>query len=202
MEMVSVLGQGKFFVQKQDFAEHTGQMPSLENENHERFLRYFMEHEDSLRIFLRTLLFSRDEVREVMQEVAAVLWRKFDETMDSQAFRRWAFGVARMEALAFRRDRARDRLVFSEDVMELLAQAVEDHAESLDEERSALETCLKRLPEKHRNLIQAAYAPGVRIQELAARLGKTSMAVYRALHRIRLTLMECTRRMLVPDTHP
>ncbi len=80
-------------------------MTEHDHKQHDHFLRLFMEHEESLRVFVRSLLFSRDEEREVMQEVAIVLWRKFDAGMNSSAFCRWAFGVARMEVLAFRRDR-------------------------------------------------------------------------------------------------
>lgn len=155
-----------------------------------------MQHEDSLRVFVRSLLFTRDEEREVMQDVAVVLWRKFDGSMDSQAFCRWAFGVARMEALAFRRDRARDRHVFGDDVFELLSQTVSDQSEALEAERRALDSCLQKLPDDQRQLVQTAYAPGVRIDDLASRLGRTSMALYKTLHRIRLMLMECTRRAL------
>ena len=59
-------------------------------------------------------------IGEVMQEAAVVLWRKFAELSAIEDFRRWAFGVAKFKALAFVRDRMRDRLVFDEDVMELL----------------------------------------------------------------------------------
>lgn len=131
-----------------------------------------------------------------MQEVAVVLWRKFDPEMDSPAFCRWAFGVARMEALSFRRDRARDRHTFGEEVFELLAETVLDQSDTLEAERRALETCLKKLPGDQRQLVQAAYAPGVKIDQLATQLGRTAMALYKTLHRIRLKLMECTGRML------
>lgn len=171
-------------------------MTELAHEQHDDFLRLFMQHEDSLRVFVRSLLFTRDEEREVMQDVAVVLWRKFDGSMDSQAFCRWAFGVARMEALAFRRDRARDRHVFGDDVFELLSQTVSDESEALEAERRALDSCLQKLPDDQRQLVQTAYAPGVRIDDLASRLGRTSMALYKTLHRIRLMLMECTRRAL------
>ena len=96
-------------------------MTASERERHDRFLRLFVEHEESLRGFVRALVPTREDAREVMQEVAAVLWRKFDELATPEDFRRWAFGVARFEALAFRRDRARDRHVFGEEVIELLA---------------------------------------------------------------------------------
>jgi RNA polymerase sigma-70 factor (ECF subfamily) len=160
-----------------------------------------MRHEESLRVFLRSLLFTHDEQREVMQEVAVVLWRKFDVGMDSQSFCRWAFGVARMEALAFRRDRARDRHTFGDEVFELLSQTVVNHSSSLEAERRALDLCLKKLPEDQRQIIQNAYAPGVKIDQLANRMGRTAMALYKTLHRIRLMLMDCTRRVIATEEY-
>jgi RNA polymerase sigma-70 factor, ECF subfamily len=174
-------------------------MTESDREQHDHFLRLFMSHEESLRVFVRSLLFTHDEEREVMQEVAVVLWRKFDVGMDSDAFCRWAFGVARMEALAFRRDRARDRHTFGDEVFELLAQTILDHSDSLAAERRALDTCLQKLPGNQRQLVQTAYAPGVKIDHLATQLGRTAMALYKTLHRIRLTLMDCTRRVLANE---
>lgn len=174
-------------------------MTESDREQHDHFLRLFMGLEESLRVFVRSLLFNHDEEREVMQEVAVVLWRKFDAGMDSEAFCRWAFGVARMEALAFRRDRARDRHTFGDEVFELLSQTVLDQSDTLEAERRALETCLQKLPEDQRSLVRAAYEPGVKIDRLATRLGRTAMSVYKTLHRIRLTLMDCTQRVLATE---
>ncbi len=164
--------------------------------HHDEFLRNFLGNHDSLAGYLRSLLFSDDEVREVMQDVAAVLWRKFTPGMEPEAFRRWAFGTARLEALAFRRTRARDRHVFSEQVFALLEASAIATVEETAPRREALRLCLAKLPVKQRELVTAAYTPGVRIDELATSLGRTAMAVYKALHRIRLTLHECVTRTL------
>ncbi|MEK0445814.1 MAG: hypothetical protein RLZZ399_1135 [Verrucomicrobiota bacterium] len=171
-------------------------MEDSDRSQHDRFLRLFMEQEERLRIFVRSLLFSREEEREVMQEIAIVLWRKFDPAMDSASFVRWAFGVARMECLAFRRDRGRDRHRFGEDVFDLLSEVVLEQSQHLEEEHQALESCLQKLPSEHRSLVESAYAPGVKIEALARTLNRTPMAVYKTLHRIRLTLMECAQRVL------
>ena len=104
-------------------------MTESDRKQHDHFLRLFMGKEQALRVFVRSLLFSQEEEREVMQEVAVVLWRKFDSAMDEISFTRWAFGVARMEALTFRRDRARDRHSLGDEVFELLSQVTVDHAE-------------------------------------------------------------------------
>ncbi len=92
-------------------------MTPSDHDKHDQFIRLYVENEESLRGFVRSLVPTLEDAREVMQETAAVLWRKFDELHSLEDFRRWAFGVARFEALAFRRDRARDRHVFSEDLI-------------------------------------------------------------------------------------
>ncbi len=174
-------------------------MNESDREQHDRFLRLFMEHEDALRLFVRSLLFNHDESREVMQEVAVVLWRKFDDSLDSQSFRRWAFGVARMEALTFRRDRSRDRHTFSEDIAELLERTVQDESGTLERERIALGVCVDKLPPDQRELVHTAYEPRVKMSDLADKLGWTAMSLYKKLHRIRLRLMECIRGELASE---
>lgn len=101
-----------------------------------------------------------------------------------------------MKALAFARDQMRDRLVFDADVMELLAAEVTSETDSYAAEREALDECLAKLDPTRRKLLEAAYAPGVRMDELAASLGRSPMSFYKALHRIRMTLMDCTERVL------
>jgi len=171
-------------------------MTPAEQQRHDRFMCLFMEHEEALRGFVRSLSPGREEAREVMQEVAAVLWRKFDELATAEDFRRWAFGIARFEALAAMRDRARDRHIFSEELLMQLAEDAEQCANELDAEREALHRCLEKLPEPQRVLITTAYERGTRIDELAVRLGRTAMSLYKTLHRIRLALVDCTRREL------
>jgi len=77
-----------------------------ERENHDHFLRLYVENEEALRGFVRSLVPTLEDAREVMQETAVLLWRKFGHLDSEENFRRWAFGVARMEALTFRRDQA------------------------------------------------------------------------------------------------
>jgi RNA polymerase sigma-70 factor, ECF subfamily len=164
-------------------------MTEEERERHDRFMRLYVENEESLRGFVRSLVPSREAAREVMQEVAAVLWRKFDALASPEDFRRWSFGIARFEALAAARDFARDRHVFSDDLLKILA----------DEAREALERCLQKLPEAQRAIVSAAYERGARIDDLAARLGRTAMSLYKLLHRVRLALIECTQRELARE---
>jgi RNA polymerase sigma-70 factor (ECF subfamily) len=174
-------------------------MTPLEQQRNDVFLRHYVAHEESLRGFVRSLVPTREDAREVMQEVAAVLWRKFEDISSPDDFRRWAFGVARFEALDFLRKRSRDRHCFGDDALRILAEEAEQEAATLDAERQALEQCLSRLPESQRALVEAAYAPGSRMDALANQSGRSVTALYKTLHRIRIALMACTEQALAQE---
>jgi len=186
-------------------------MDEIDSQRHEQFLRLYTAQEPAIRAFVRRLVPTRADAADVMQEVALVLWRKFG-LFDSSAvpvdvgtakpqdagegFRRWAFGVARYETLAWLRDKARDRHVLAGDVLEMLADEAAVAEPQLSVQREALERCLARLPREQRKLVIAAYTPGARIQEIAERSGRTLAGFYQWLHRTRLRLLECTRQVL------
>lgn len=174
-------------------------MTSSQANQQEAFLRLFLEHEEALRGFVRSLSASREDAREVMQDVAAVLWRKFDSLGPPAEFRSWAFGVARMQAKEFYRDQGRDRHLFADDVQALIEQRVVVRSQRFDARQEALEECLGKLPTDQRELLDEAYAPGARIDEIAAGRGRTPMALYKTLHRIRLALVECLQRALARE---
>jgi RNA polymerase sigma-70 factor (ECF subfamily) len=171
-------------------------MEQKDLDNHDQFLRLYVDNEESLRGFIRSLVPSLEDAKEVMQGTAAVLWRKFEQLDSPDNFRRWAFGVARFEALSYRRDKARDRLVFSEELIMQLAKEAEVEADLIDLEAKALEKCITKLPQKQRALIQQAYSPGTKIDKIARRDGRTPMSLYKALHRIRIALADCIREDL------
>ena len=174
-------------------------MPDSNDQHHDQFLRLFAEHEPALRTFVRSLLPSRGDAAEVMQEVAVVLWQKFGEFDATRDFRKWAFGVARYEALGFLRDRVRDRHVFDDALVNKLADDASAAEQRHEGQREALEACLQKLPEPQRALVLTAYAKGTRMDELAVQRGQTAMSLYKLLHRIRQTLLECVRRTIARE---
>lgn len=165
-------------------------------EFHEQFLRLFTANEAAIRAYVRRLVPKRDDAADVMQGISLVLWKKFAELDEPDAFRRWAFGVARFETLAWLRDKARDRLVLADDVLEMVAHESAQFEKQLSAQRDALESCLEKLPSEQRTLVLDAYMPDVCIQDVADQSGRTVAAFYQWLHRMRLRLRECTRRTL------
>jgi RNA polymerase sigma-70 factor (ECF subfamily) len=175
-------------------------MPDLDDQLRDKFASHFAAHGPALRTFVRALLPSSSDASEVTQRVAVLLWRKFAEFDESRDFRKWAFGVARYEVLGFLRDRSRDRHVFNVDLVNQLADDADRAGPRHEAQREALETCLKKLPESRRALVLAAYAKGIRMDELAAQRGQSAMSLYKVLHRVRQSLLECVQHALVRES--
>lgn len=171
---------------------------------YERFLKLFAHHENDLRTFIRSLMPTWHDADEVLQQSALVIWRKFDQfdPRDKNGgtdFMKWACVIARFEALAYRRKMARDRHVFREDILELMADEGSEEVEERQAEYEALESCLAEMPEKHRSLLVLAYTSGVKVKELAAEAGSTSAAFYMRLNRLRKQLMHCVEAKVQPQ---
>lgn len=174
--------------------------PSEPEPSDEEFVHLLSRHEPVIRAYLRALLPGAAEVDAVMPEVALVAWRKFAELEDREAFGRWACVIARYEALRYRRDLARDRFLLDE---ELLARIAEEGAQELsrrEQQMTALERCLDKLPATRRQLVLGCYAPGASIRAIASRSGQSEDGLYQLLRRIRLELQRCVETTLRQET--
>lgn len=169
---------------------------TTEDAQHEAFIALFAHHEPELRRFIRSLMPTAVDADEVLQQTAIVIWRKFDQYDSETNFMKWACVIARFEALAYRRKMARDRLVFTEELMDLMADEGVEELDSRLSEREALDECLAAMPEKQRLFLTLAYTPGVKTKELAEAAGSTAAAFYMRLKRLRAQLMECVESKL------
>jgi len=163
----------------------------------ERMVGWIASHQAALHRFILSLLPDRTLAADVLQETNLVLWRKAADYDPERPFLAWAFGVARHQVMAARRDAGRDRHVFSDKLVELLADEhpTDDSAAQLEE---ALECCLNKLPGHQRELILARYQPGASVQELAQARSQSPGALSVLLLRIRKVLEDCVDRQMNP----
>jgi len=162
-----------------------------EGARYESFVARFAHYEPDLRRFIRSLLPTHTDADEVVQQTAIVIWRKYEQYDPATNFMKWACVIARFEALAYRRKMARDRLVFREDLLSLMADESVEEIDARRSEHDALEECLGAMPEKQRKFVTLAYTPGVKVKEMAKEAGSTSAAFYMRLKRLRRQLMRC-----------
>lgn len=160
------------------------------------FLALYNREQRAIYAYIRSLLFSPEEAEEVFQETCIALWEHFEQFEPGTSFRAWARQIARHRTLAWcKKKRRRDELVFSEDVIDLLA-ADEEGPREADERREALRECARKLREEDRALIDRRYAERVTTVRLAEELGRPLNTVYKALQRIRSGLKQCIERAI------
>jgi RNA polymerase sigma-70 factor (ECF subfamily) len=152
-------------------------------------------HQSSLFHYILSLIPDRAAAEDILQETNLVLWRKAAEFDPTLPFMPWACRIALFQVKAHRRDQARDRHVFDDDVLDQLAGEAPTSADPRPLE-IALRDCLGRLPAKQRDLILARYQPGASVDSLAESIGLTANALSQSLFRIRRALAECLDRQL------
>lgn len=157
------------------------------------FIRNLTQAQPRVFAYVMTLLPDPEAAQDVLQETNTVLLEKADEYDESRDFVRWACGIARFKVLAYRRDRGRDRLVFSDAMMERLAEAEPVGGEQWDQRQRALRHCVDQLSERHRDMVAMRYGPGGSVAEIARRLGRSVNAVSVTLAKVRKALGECVR---------
>lgn len=170
-------------------------MPAADDPSHEHLVGQLTRHQKVVFRYILSLVPDPAAAEDILQETNLALWRKAADFDETRPFLPWACRFALHQVRAWRRDRARDRHVFDDDVLDLLA------AEGLREgEPPALEhglrDCLARLPERQRQLILARYQPGASVEQLARERNTNANALSQTLHRIRRSLADCIERHL------
>lgn len=162
----------------------------------EQFARLFAAHQRDVYRYVQTFLPLAVDADEVFQETCVVVWRKFDEFPAEGNFGGWACRVAYFEVLKFYRRRKQERMLLSEDVLELVAQTRSAREEVLEARRAALSDCLEKLRPRDRQLVLARYDGQKTARRVAEELGQPINTVYKALDRIRRRLYQCVNRRL------
>lgn len=178
--------------------DHSLARDASDNDQGEAFVRLLLEHEPSVRAFLRGLLPTWNDVDEVVQEASLVAWRKFADFEEGTAFGGWFLTIARFEALKHRQRVARSPLVFADDVWERLDCEAADETSS-PRYQHYLEDCLAKLDPASRDVLLQTHAPGMVIRKLAAESGRNEQAFYKMIQRLRSQVFACISKSLTAE---
>ncbi|MCX7818294.1 MAG: sigma-70 family RNA polymerase sigma factor [Kiritimatiellae bacterium] len=168
-------------------------------DRHERFLAQFLRHQDEIAAVVGSMVRDPHLREDIVQEVAMVLWRKFDEYDPSRPFGAWARGIAVRKVLqAWARQQRLPSAMAPETMEAILAgfDQTESEAENWAEREAALEHCIGKLPQRSQRLLDLRYREGLSLQAIAERLSSTLDAVNKALSRLRRALRECVEQRL------
>lgn len=150
--------------------------------------------------FIYSMVQHHSDAEDVYQQVALVLWRKFDDFELGTNFAAWATKVAHLTARDFIRTRRRNAMTFSDDVLEAIASTYDPNKSWRSADTSdALASCIKKLSAKDYTLVQQCYAPGRDFNQIAEQHGRSVGAIYQAISRVRKNLYQCVKRTLAQE---
>lgn len=168
-------------------------------DTHERFTRLWTQAQPAVRGFLVAALGDHHAADDVTQEVAVALLKQVQGEAWPDHFTGWAIAMAKNKARMFFRSRARSPLVFDDALLDQAASAWEEMLPEMQPREAALRDCVRGLPEKSARLVRLRYIDGLAFDELARRVGMTSVAARVALNRLRSALRECIERRLTTE---
>lgn len=147
----------------------------------------------SVSAYLFAAVPNHHDAEDLLGQVAVAVARDFDKYDPTQPFVRWAIGIARHRVLNHRRTYAMSKVVFSQDTIESLANAVPAEPVRQSDFKAALKACIDKLQAQARKVITLRYEDDIKPKQIASELDMTPNAVSILLHRTRKTLSECVQ---------
>ena len=155
-------------------------------------------HQGRLYGFIRALVGTGSEVDDILQNTNRVLWKEADNFERGTNFHAWAFRIARNQILQHRDRKRREgaTVPFSDELLETLAVRSEEKESSIERRQRFLKTCLEKLPERQREVVERRYFDRESVQGIAADIGIKPNAVSQLLFRSRESLLRCIETQL------
>ena len=155
------------------------------------YVRLWTQYHRDVERYVFSMLPRPADASEVVQDVSVRLWEKWDSYDQDRPFLPWAMRFAYLQVLKWRQGKAREKLIFSDDLLSQI-NATNDYEEPLMEaRRKTLTLCLEKLNKDDRRIVELRYGRHGAIKEEAKKTGVKMHKLYYALERIRIQLLNC-----------
>lgn len=175
---------------------HNQKKDSIRNDQTEEFLCCLSASYQDIYQYILTLVMDTHATEDIFQEVNLVLWKKFDTFERGTNFRGWALKIALNQILAWRKRVVRNRLVFNEEILALVAEKFEKENSTVQDQKESLAECIETLSSRHRQLLSDRYDKNLSNKEISVRTGKSVEGIRRTLSRIRKILFDCSHKKM------
>ena len=170
-------------------------------DNSAELVQLMMKNQRRIFAYIMTLVPSRTDAEDILQEASRTICEKFSEFKIGTNFYSWACQIAYWKVRAARKKFATSKVVFNEEILEVISQTRVELEEELDHRHGALSRCLQKLNERDRRMVLVRYESGHNVKAAAQACGRTIQGAYKALSRIRKNLYDCVNLEVVSESH-
>src|SRR5205809_2567564 len=128
-----------------------------ETESRKRLMALMTRHQRQIFSYIYVLVPNRSDAEDLLQETSLVICEKFNEFREGTDFVAWACQIAYWRVRYSRQKYARSKVIFDQDIVDVVAQTAGAMVDELDERHEALAICLQRLHPRDRGLLIARY---------------------------------------------
>jgi RNA polymerase sigma-70 factor (ECF subfamily) len=170
-----------------------------DHQRYREFAQQLVELQHKLFLYIIALVHRAADADDLLQETNRVVWEKFAEYEPGTNFQAWVYRIAYFEVLTFRKRQGRERIRFSDGLIDQIAQKTAAAADELEPRRKALDQCLAGLSATDRAIIERRYWDDASPAEVARHFGRSEKGIYETLARIRTQLLTCIQRRLAVE---
>src|SRR6185295_17788239 len=107
-------------------------VPTTRPDRAGEFISLFTQHSRQVYGYIRALVHHQSDAEDVFQEASRVMWEKFDQFETGTDFLAWACCISHYNVLMYRRTKARQRCILTEEVYALLDKEMADMVAEMD----------------------------------------------------------------------
>ena len=113
-------------------------------------LQLMMKYQRRIFAYIHTLVPSRSDAEDILQETSLTVCEKFKDFELGTNFYSWACQIAYWKVRAARKKFATSKVVFNQEVLDVISQTRSEMEEELDIRHEALSRCLRKLNDRDR----------------------------------------------------
>jgi RNA polymerase sigma-70 factor (ECF subfamily) len=150
----------------------------------------------SVSAFVHSVVLNHHDAEDVIQATVTYIAHHYDDYDPSTPFEAWAITVARYRMMEQRHQNRRKPLLLDEEALNALSKAMVIEARGVDDRLEALEHCIGKLSDRHREVLDMRYTDQCSRQAIADSLNIKPQSVSVLLRKVRQTLAECVSRRI------
>lgn len=159
---------------------------------------FWTQSQRSVSAYIASLVPNFQDADDILQNVAVITVKKFDQFEKKGSFVSWVVGIARNEIFKYYTEKKKNQAVPDMEAIKQIAGIYEaeilanDHYER--EMKAALASCIERLRGKWKRILEMYYLREQSSARIAQQLAMTRSNVFVSLHRIRVALKDCVTK--------
>ncbi|MCK5000911.1 MAG: sigma-70 family RNA polymerase sigma factor [Anaerohalosphaera sp.] len=149
-----------------------------DREKNQEFLALLMRQQRRIYGFIASLVINAADADDIMQDTVSLMWDKFDSFEPDTNFAAWGIQIARYKILKHRRDKAKENCQFTDEAFIQIMERTPSVVNGMSDRITALQSCLDKLPDRDRNIVEMRYEQDISPKDIASSIGKAVDTVY------------------------